>query len=157
MSWKKKAFILWLVGATCDVLCAGQNLSEKHISTVVQQRPNSWTKSKLKLTQPLTVSRVQLLKPDRKPYPLTYGLRSLHINLKSENSQDFAQKTQWNCTFMNSASALHNGWMYRRRTAGNVRFSYIGWVCLVKPPLSRDCPPIHCLTVRFLKFISVKV
>jgi hypothetical protein len=49
-----------------------------------------------KLTQPLTVSTVQLLdtvkekrvKPDRKPYPLPYGLRNLCRNLYSDNSQD---------------------------------------------------------------------
>jgi hypothetical protein len=49
-----------------------------------------------KLTQPLTVSTVQLLytvkekgvKPDRKPYPLPYGLRNQCRNLCSENSQD---------------------------------------------------------------------
>jgi hypothetical protein len=54
-----------------------------------------------KHTQPLTVSTVQLLytikekggKPNRKPYR----------NLKSENSQDYAQEPQQNCTFMNSA------------------------------------------------------
>ncbi len=65
-----------------------------------------------KLTQPLTVSSVQLLytvkekggKPDRKPYPLFYGLRNPYRNLKSEISQDYAQKSQRNCTFMNSAS-----------------------------------------------------
>jgi hypothetical protein len=59
-----------------------------------------------KLTQPLTVSAVQLLytvkekggKPDRKPYFLLYR------NLKSENSQDYTQKPQRNCTFMNSES-----------------------------------------------------
>jgi hypothetical protein len=65
-----------------------------------------------KLTQPLTVSRVQLLytvkekggKPDRKPYPLPYDLRNPYRNLKSQNSQDYAQKPQRNCRFMNSAS-----------------------------------------------------
>ncbi len=45
-------------------------------------------------------------KPDRKPYPLPYGLRNPYENLKSENSQDYAQKPQWNYTFMNSASGL---------------------------------------------------
>jgi hypothetical protein len=47
-----------------------------------------------KLTQPLTVSIVQLLytvkekggKPDRKPYPLPCGLRNPYINLNSNNS-----------------------------------------------------------------------
>jgi hypothetical protein len=66
-----------------------------------------------KLTQPLTVSTVQLLytvkekggKPDRKPYPRPYGLRNPYRNLKKyENSEDYAQKPQQNCTFMNSVS-----------------------------------------------------
>jgi hypothetical protein len=29
-------------------------------------------------------------KPDRKPHPLSYGLRSSYRNLKSEDSQDYA-------------------------------------------------------------------
>jgi hypothetical protein len=33
-------------------------------------------------------------KPDRKPIPLPYSLRNPYINLKSENSQDYAQKPQ---------------------------------------------------------------
>jgi hypothetical protein len=33
-------------------------------------------------------------KTDRKPYPLSYGLRNPYRNLKSENSQDYAQKPQ---------------------------------------------------------------
>jgi hypothetical protein len=43
-------------------------------------------------------------KPDRKPNPLSYGLRNPYRNLKSENSQDYALKPQTNCTLMNSAS-----------------------------------------------------
>jgi hypothetical protein len=43
-------------------------------------------------------------KPVRKPYPLPYGLRNPYGNLKPENSQDYAQKPQRNCTIMNSAS-----------------------------------------------------
>ncbi len=42
-------------------------------------------------------------KPYRKPHPLPYGLRNPYKNIKSENSQDDAQKPQWNCRFMNSA------------------------------------------------------
>jgi hypothetical protein len=42
-------------------------------------------------------------KPDRKPHPLPYGLRNPYRNLKSENSQDYVQKPQRNCTFMNPA------------------------------------------------------
>ena len=66
-----------------------------------------------KLTQPLTVSNSASLytaqekggKPDRKAHPFPYGgLRNPYRNLKSENSQDYAQKPQRNCTFMNSAS-----------------------------------------------------
>ncbi len=46
--------------------------------------------------QPLKISRDQLLYtvkkkggiPDRKQYPLSYGLRNPSRNLKSENSQD---------------------------------------------------------------------
>jgi hypothetical protein len=45
-------------------------------------------------------------KPNRKPYSLPYGLGNPYRNLKSENSQDYAQKPQRNCTFMNSASGL---------------------------------------------------
>ncbi len=55
-----------------------------------------------KLTQPLTLSIGEVLytvkekggKPDRKPHPLPYGLRNLYRNLKSQNSQDYAQKPQ---------------------------------------------------------------
>jgi hypothetical protein len=55
-----------------------------------------------KLTKPLTVSTVQLLytvnekggNPDRKPYPIPYGLINPYRNLKSENFQDYAQKPQ---------------------------------------------------------------
>jgi hypothetical protein len=43
-------------------------------------------------------------KPDRKPYPLPYGLRNQYGNVKSENSQDYARKLQRNFMFMNSAS-----------------------------------------------------
>jgi hypothetical protein len=39
-----------------------------------------------------------------KPHPLPYSLRNPYRNLKSENSQDYAQKPQRNCMFMNSAS-----------------------------------------------------
>ncbi len=37
-------------------------------------------------------------KPDRKPHPLSYGLRKPYRNLNPENSQDNAQKLQRNCT-----------------------------------------------------------
>jgi hypothetical protein len=47
-------------------------------------------------------------KPDRKPYPLPYGLRNPYGNFKYENYQDYAQKPQQNCMFMNSFSARKN-------------------------------------------------
>ncbi len=46
-------------------------------------------------------------KGERRNTPLPYGLRSPYRNLKSENSQDYAQKPQRNFTFMNSASVLY--------------------------------------------------
>ena len=65
-----------------------------------------------KLTQPLTVSvKEKGGKPDRKPYPLPYGLRNPCRNIKSENSQDYQdydQKPQLNCMLMNSASLVSN-------------------------------------------------
>ncbi len=64
-----------------------------------------WDSYFFKLTQPLIVSvREKGGKPDRKPYSLLYGLRNPYRNLKSKNSQDYAQKPQWNWTVMNSAS-----------------------------------------------------
>ncbi len=61
-----------------------------------------------KLTQPLTVQlgytvKKQGRKPDRKPFPLSYGLRYPYRNLKSENSQ----KPQQNGMFMNLASGIN--------------------------------------------------
>jgi hypothetical protein len=41
--------------------------------------------------QPLTVSEKE---KGGKLYPFPYGLRNPYRNLKSENSQDYAEKTQ---------------------------------------------------------------
>ncbi len=75
-----------------------------------------WDLYFFKHTQPLTYfcSKVTVHckgeekggKPDRKPYHLPNSLRNQYRNLKSENSQDNAQKLQRNCTFMNSASTV---------------------------------------------------
>ncbi len=46
--------------------------------------------------------------PDKIPNPLPYGLRKPYRNVKYENSQDYAQKPQWNRTFMNSAPERDN-------------------------------------------------
>jgi hypothetical protein len=45
-------------------------------------------------------------KPDAKLYPLPFCLRSPYRNLRSENSQDYAQKLNEieQCLFINSAS-----------------------------------------------------
>ncbi len=67
----------------------------------------AWDSYFFKLTQPLTVSvKEKGREPDRKPYPRSFGLRNPYRNLKSENSQDYAQKPQRDCTFKNSASGL---------------------------------------------------
>jgi hypothetical protein len=111
------------------------------------QRPNSWTKFRrkssefssllftvtsaalpwdfyfYKLTQPLKVSRAQLLytvkekrgKPDRKPYSLPNGFRNQYRDLMSEDSQDHAQKPQRNCMFMNSASGCFQWIAFNRK------------------------------------------
>jgi hypothetical protein len=73
-----------------------------------------WDLYFFKITQPHIVSTVQLLytvkekggKPDRKPHPLRYGLGNPYKNIKTENSQDYAQKPQQNCMFMNSTSVV---------------------------------------------------
>ena len=49
------------------------------------------------VTELLYTVKEKGVKPDRKPYPLPYGLRNPYRNLKSENSQDYAQKPQRNC------------------------------------------------------------
>ncbi len=75
-----------------------------------------------KFTQPLTVSSLQLKekggKPNRKPCPFPYGLRDPYGNLKSENSQDYAQQPQQKYTFMDSASGnyLVHGSIYTGTT-----------------------------------------
>jgi hypothetical protein len=71
-----------------------------------------------KLTQPVTASSstVHLLynvkEKGGKQYLPPYGLRKPYRNLKSDNSQDYAQKLQQNCMFMNSAigSLRPNSW-----------------------------------------------
>jgi hypothetical protein len=84
-----------------------------------------------KLSQPLTVSTVQLLdtvkekegKPVKKPYPLPYA-RNPCRNLKSENSQDYAQKPQRNCTLMNLASVYTGQFQgsYNNRSRQSYKF-----------------------------------
>jgi hypothetical protein len=66
-----------------------------------------------KLTQPATYfyssvtvhSKGEWRKTERKPYHLPYALCNPYP--MSENSQDYAQKPQRNCTFMNSAFVLN--------------------------------------------------
>ncbi len=73
----------------------------------------AWDFYFFKLTQPLTVSvKEKGGRPDKKPYPLPYGLRNPYRNLKPENSQDYGdygQQLQRDCKFMNSAS-VHSSW-----------------------------------------------
>jgi hypothetical protein len=55
----------------------------------------------LYFVRPLYTEREKGGKPYRKPYSIPYGLTNPYRNLKSENSQDYAQKPQRNFTFMN--------------------------------------------------------
>jgi len=89
-----------------------------------------------KLTQPLTVSSIIIYtvnekgeNPDIKPYPLLFGLRNPYRNLSSENSQDYAQKPQRKCMFMNSTADLSLV-LLRNREGG-------GLVCTVHCYLSK--------------------
>jgi hypothetical protein len=84
------------------------------------------------LTQPLTVSTVQLLdtvkekggKPVKKSYPLLYA-RNPCRNLKSEISQDNAQKPQRNCTFMNLASEYTGRFQGSYNNKGRQSYKFI--------------------------------
>ncbi len=77
-------------------------------------RPNSWTWLGQK-SFPFSYSQSTRL-PDLPPPPphplsksglkLVCNVNIVYGNLKSENSQNYAQKSQRNCTFMNSASVL---------------------------------------------------
>jgi hypothetical protein len=66
-----------------------------------------------KLMQPLTYfySSVTVKenggKPDRKAYPFPNGLRNPYRNLKSENSNDYAQKLQQNLKFLTEARHVY--------------------------------------------------
>ncbi len=53
---------------------------------------------------------------------LVCNVNIVYGNLKSENSQDYAQKPQRNCMFMNSASVQHN--ILRIP----IRFAYVLWI-----------------------------
>jgi hypothetical protein len=85
-----------------------------------------------------TVSRVQLLCTikekggilDRKP---SLWLRNPYRNLKSENSQDYAQKPQRNCTFMNSASGHQKDYQINASCTNSTRVLNI-----TSAPQSRD-------------------
>ncbi len=65
-----------------------------------------------------------------------YGLRNPYRNLKSENSQDYAQKPQQNCMFMNSASewlSMLNLPLVHRRELLSLR-----WLSMVRAMTSRS-------------------
>jgi hypothetical protein len=118
----RKAWVrLYVVRALPSLWCV--------LSLLCGLRPNSWTKSWqkstefssllftvistalpwdlyfFKLLQPLTVSvKKKGGKTYRKPYPLPYGLRNPYTNIKSENSQDYAEKLQLNWLLVNPVS-----------------------------------------------------
>jgi hypothetical protein len=77
-------------------------------------RPNSWTFLGQSLKRfPPCYSQSTLLtdftpSPDQKGFKTVCNVNIVYGNLKSENFQDYAQKPQRNCTFINSASVLAN-------------------------------------------------
>ncbi len=102
--------------AACPA-CWAMGTKFLRVSSLLFMFPSShlpWDFYFFKLTQPPTVSSVQLLytvkekggKLDRQAYCLSYGLGNTSRNPKAENSQDYTQKPHWNCTFMNWASVL---------------------------------------------------
>ncbi len=68
---------------------------------------------------------------------LVCNVNIVHRNLKSENSQDFAQKPQQNCTFINSASWISAEYLYMHKNpktwvpphAHNMFEQHNHWAC----------------------------
>jgi hypothetical protein len=75
-----------------------------HLCHEISISSNSCNLFQFFIVQLLCIVKEKEEKPFRKPYTLPYGLRNIYRNLKSEISQDYAQKPQRSCTFMNSAS-----------------------------------------------------
>jgi hypothetical protein len=84
-------------------------------STLIQ-RPNSLTNrdkslnrfSPCYLQSPLLIDFTPPPPPRKSGLKLVCSVNILYGNLKSANSQDYAQKPQRNCTFMNSPSGKDN-------------------------------------------------
>jgi hypothetical protein len=82
-----------------QILERNPDKSLKSFPPPVNSSANAWDFYFFNLTQPLTVSvKEKGEKPDRKPYPLPYGSRNPYRNLKTDNTQDYAQKPQRDCT-----------------------------------------------------------
>jgi hypothetical protein len=67
-------------------------LSQSHLQLCPEISISSNSHNILHKVKLLDTGKEKGGKPDRKPYPLPYGLRNPYRNLKSENSQDYAQK-----------------------------------------------------------------
>ncbi len=88
-----------------------QHTHNLHRQQIRVQRPNSrtqWGQKSLEFSSLLFTVASNVL-TDITPLPLSKSSLKLDCNgnLKSETSQDFAQKHQRNCKFMNSASVLY--------------------------------------------------
>jgi hypothetical protein len=97
--WRGKRGRLWSTTTEAELLDKIQTKVLREFSSLlftVTSTALPWDFYFFKRTQPLTVSvKKKGGKPDRRPYPLTYELRSLFRNLKFEieNSQDFCPET----------------------------------------------------------------
>ncbi len=115
---------LWYCDSSLEVLCCTKNLSDVLIAAAQwrvypetvfkQQELNSWPKTRHKYSSLLFIVTSTNWFYSSLPHPplsksslkLVCNVNIVYGNLKSENSQDYSQKPQRNCTFMNLASAL---------------------------------------------------
>ncbi len=90
--------------------------------------------------------------PPPPPFPgaKVINVNIVYRNLKSENSQDYAQKPQRNCMFMNSASVLVSEVLYMERCT----ISHLHCTDVAMCRLQIYCIQIEC--VLNLIFVLVK-
>ncbi len=112
-------------------------LNGSHLSTPANQRPNSWTSLGQKSLEFSSLLFTVTSTNGFYPPPPSPPAKIVYRNLKSENSQDYAQKPQHNCMFMNSASAVSRSNVYWRQTNTLINFSLVYIYC--------TCCTVHSL------------